>query len=475
MKKTPILLSTAALTINSLGAVVPVVAANTERTVSINNLLSDDPISGSSVSLLSAGTSRDVIFLNPEDQNPFFHLLSIDYKNNQMGIQVYEQDDWVIKRIIVAYRDYESGVTEDEADQQLSKLGVEDGAIWKTVWDYDANGVSDLYRYVTPKEDNKPVSLAENLTDIVYYAIEYGHKTGAEWQDNWWTRGKINYRDCTHSSIFDPETMICTEGDKGSYKVRMADYTEVEMPTEEIIAWDEEWNAILHKRYEDTRDELIGLRKYLYNVVKILDDTDFALDNLSITLPKTEGMEDYDEIMPEVTRLQELSRALREYYASLGSSGDTAELENLKQERDELKLEKEALESVKGQLDQENAELRQQIALLESADDRGLVESEVRQEKVEELTATTETKFVVIERENNDDMGSKGSNSKDMAENVDIDGDMNDVADTMEVPNLGDLEEGVKLNLWWILAAGVGLIAGIGLSLGCFKGSKSRK
>lgn len=209
--------------------------------------------------------------------------------------------------------------------------------------------------------------------------------------------------------------------------------------------------------------------------MKILDDADFALDNLSITLPKTEGMEDYDEIMPEVTRLQELSRALREYYASLGSSGDTAELENLKQERDELKLEKEALESAKGQLDQENAELRQQIALLESADNRDLVESEVRQEKVEELTATTETKFVVIERENNDDMGNKGSNSKDMAENVDIDGDMNDVADTMEVPNLGDLEEGVKLNLWWILAAGVGLIAGIGLSLGCFKGSRSRK
>lgn len=475
MKKTPILLSMAALTISSLGAVVPVVATNAGRTVSISNLLSNDPISGNSVSLLSADTSRDVIFLNPEDQNPFFHLLSIDYKNNQMGIQIYEQGDWVIKRIIVAYRDYESGVTEDEADQQLGKLGVEDDVIWKTVWDYDANGASDLYRYIIPKENNKPVSLNENLTDVVYYAIEYGHKTGAEWQDNWWTRGKISYRDCTHSSIFDPETMICTEGDKGSYKVRMADYTEVEMPTEEIITWDEEWNMVLHKRYEEVRDRLMELRDYLYNTAGILDGSDQTLDSLEITLPKTEGMEDYDEIMSEIARLQELSRTLREYYANLGNLGDKIELESLKQERDELKLEKEALEDARDQIEQENAELRRQIALLKNADNGGSVESETRQEKVEELTATTETKIVVIERENNDDMESKGSNSKEMAENTDVDGDMNDATDIMEVPNLGGLEEGVKLNLWWILAAGVGLIAGIGLSLGCFKGSKSQK
>ena len=108
-----------------------------------------------------------------------------------------------------------------------------------------------------------------------------------------------------------------------------------------------------------------------------------------------------------------------------------------------------------------------------SADNRDLVESEVRQEKVEELTATTETKFVVIERENN--TGTMESDYKEAEGNTDVDGDMNDVTDTMEVPNLGDLEEGAKLNLWWILAVGVGLIAGIGLILGYFKGSKSRK
>jgi len=477
VKKTPILLSTMVLTVSSLGATLPVVAADTNQLKDESGVLSNDPLSGDNLSLLPMNSSKDVIFLGGKEQNPFFHLLSVDYKNNQLGIRMYEQDDWRIKRVVLAYRNFEGGISEAEADQQLSTLGVTDSTAWKMLWDYDAKGVKDLYFYMAPKEGNKNIPLGENLTDIVYYAVEYGHKTDMGWQDNWWTRGKISYRNCVHSAIFDPETMICTEESDGSYSIKTAKYVMVAKPEEEVISWDEEWNAILRKRYGEARDQLANLRNYLYNTVTILDGADLSLGNLVVTLPKAEGMENRDEMVSDVARLQDLSRTLREYYANLGNSGNSAEkaeLEQLRQEADGLRLENESLATAKSQVEQENAGLRRQIAMLEeektdevagsaTTENVALSEPEANQERAEELVATTETKIVVVER-GKDETQNVEAQGKEVAEVQgvrDADEDTANIADTVTVPNLGDLEEETNLNRWWILAAGVGFLAGL--------------
>ena len=83
--------------------------------------------------------------------------------------------------------------------------------------------------------------------------------------------------------FFNPETMICTRESDGSYQVRKADYTKVDMPVEQIESWDEEWNAVLQERQQKVGEQLSELRDNLYNVLKILDGADEVLDGLKIT------------------------------------------------------------------------------------------------------------------------------------------------------------------------------------------------
>lgn len=484
MKKTPILLSTMIIASGGIGVALPTVIASADSGEYDNSIISSDPLTGENLSMFydDAGTDRASLTENVPDS--IFRFLSVNYRQNQMGIQIREKDDWLIRRVVVAYWDYENGVVEAEADANLSTLGVGDNAFWKTLWDYDAKGVSSTYQYVTPKDNGVKVYLKDNLTDIVYYAVEYGHKNGesGEWQDTWWERGKINYRNCVHSSVFDAETMVCMRESDGSYTVRLKDGTEVETPAEKTISWDEEWNAVQRQRHEDTMNQLTELRYNLYNIVKILDGADQTLAGLDITLPKAEGMEDRDEMIAENARLKDLSRTIREYYTGINNTTLREELEYLRQEKTDWLLEKVAIEEEKERIEQENADLRQEIAVLKQvetgengneSENEGGDEEKIKtetEEKVEELVATTETRIVTVERE------------KEAVENA-VKGagaEMEEVDDSteessIEAPNLGDFEDATKMNWWWVLIMGVGVLAVLGFGLGQMLKKDKRK
>lgn len=479
MKKTPILLSTMIMASGGLGITLPNVAAsgNLEGSDSAN-ALHTDPLTGENLLTLYANAGGDKTSVEENAIDTTFQFLSVDYKTNRIGIQINENEDWLIRRIVVAYWDYENGVTEVEADTNLETLGTENATIWKTLWDYDAKGLSSIYQYVVPKVNGTKIYLKDNLTDIVYYGVEYGHKTeDGEWQDTWWERGKINYRNCVHSAVFDSETMFCLRRNDGTFGVRMHDMTEVETPVEEVISWNEEWNEVQMQRYNEAASQLADLRYNLYNVLKILDGADQSLARLEVTLPKTEGMANRDEMVAGNARLQTLSQTIREYYLGMNSDAAREELELLKQEKTEWLLEKSTLEEDKSRIEQENVDLRQEIARLkqvadESKDDEDeegsqgtiVVDEKTEQveelttatEKVEELAAKTETKIVTIEREREepeedaviDEAGVEAENADEAAREEEV-----------VVPNLGALEKEAEMSWWWVVMTGMGILA----------------
>lgn len=482
MKKTPILLSTMIIASGGIGVTLPAMIANADSREYSNNVLSNDPLTGESLSMLSESAGRDRTSLTENAPDSIFRFLSVDYKQNQMGVRIMERDDWLIRRIVIAYWDYENGVTEVEADANLATLGVDDGVSWKTLWDYDAKGMPGIYQYATPKDNGVKVYLKDNLTDMVYYAVEYGHRAeeNGEWRDTWWERGKINYRNCVHSSVFDAETMVCMRESDGSYSVKLRDGTEVETPVEEIVSWNEEWNVVQDQRYRDAMNQLADLHYNLYNVVKILDGVDRTLARLDVTLPKAEGMKDRDVIMAENARLQDLSRTIREYYMGLNNATLQEELERLRQEKTDWLLEKAVIEEERGKVEQENADLRQEIAALKQVGDgdKGENEDEIgskieakSEEKVEELVATTEARIITVEREKetveNMAVGKNGLGTEETDEATQ--------GSAVEVPNLGDLEEETEMNWWWVLITGVGVLATLALGVGrMFKMNKRK-
>lgn len=481
MKKVPIVLSAVVLASSSVGMTLPT-ALNLERQGEIREtILTNDPLSGTNLGIVARDGQLGDISLKENDVSSNFQLLSVDYKQNQMGIQIFEREDWRIKRVVVAYRNYEGGITEVESDANLTKLGVANDSEWKVVWDYgDTRGIVDLYQYVAPEEDGISVKIEENLTDILYYAVEYGHRAadGEGWQDEWWMRGKINYRNCAHSSVFDKETMICMwEGD-GSYGVRTANYDIVEMPAETVISWDEEWNKVQRQRYMAAQERLMGLKDDLYNMLRILDGVDETLSGLEVTLPKSENMSNLEGLKAGNAQLQLLSKELREKYLGLGNTANQAELEKLRQEKVELLNEKTVLIEEKARIAQENAELKAQIEELErgneglgenvtdtetteviSGVDSGVaVEATEMTEMTRELVATTETRIVTVERET--------ETGVDMSEKVkdDARGSGDQEAETV-VPNLGDLERETKMSWQWVVIVGLGVLAMMGLGV----------
>lgn len=502
MRKTLFLLSTMILASGGIKNAMPVVTSTNEQgrvNEMAKTILNNDPISGNKLSLLAENGQNDEIFLTENDVNSKFNILSVDFKSNQIGVRIYEREGWQIKRVVMAYRNYEGGVTEAEADASLATLGEKDDEKWKGMWDYDAKGVPSLYHYMVPREDGKVVKIGENLTDVLYYAVEYGTKTsnnGTEWENEWWSRGKINYRNCVHSSVFDPETMICVNEGDGTYGVRTSDYDMIEMPVETVISWNEEWNAVQLQRYREMQERLGGLKNDLYNLLDVLDGVDKVLAGLEVTLPKSEGMDNLEMIKVGNTKLQELSKELREYFTNLdGGSAGEAEIKRLEREKEELltknntlTTEKKMLEDEMEQIKRENSELKVKIEELEKGDsegstniggsigsgcaeagdstgsvndgeeNKGVTNTVTVTERVRELVPVAETKVVTIEKE-----AEKKTNITEMENNeTSVHGQGN--ATELEVPNLGSVEDaegierGARMNWLWILIAGTGII-----------------
>lgn len=275
---------------------------------------------------------------------------------------------WGVKRIMIVARDYEKGVTSDEANTVALRLGVDENVGWGTVLVdrfYDEMGTSRGVKM-------EGGTLSKNLTNELYYAVQVGRQPNdTGWEDEYWIRGKINYRSCVHSKKFSNSSMYCARrvvDDKAMYlPMRNTGGVLVVQPgEEEIESWDVEWARIQAERLEKAKKAVTDLDYNLRQAVGIMDQNEAVLSGLSLTLPKEGGTEAQ---VTEVQRLQKVLEELRKYYVSLSSGVNQDEIDKLIKEKKDLESnlakaieEKEGIKSNLTEVNKKNEELELNLA-----------------------------------------------------------------------------------------------------------------
>ena len=222
--------------------------------------------------------------------------------HNYMSVELVPSETRALKRLVVAYYDYEQGVTEAEADAGLATLG-EDAAEWAVVI-YD-----EEYRF--GMEDHPLLNFGgfevwiegeftENKRDLLYYAAEFGEPElqedgTTEWQNTVWLRGKYDYRSCIHGPDFKPvlpnyigiPTCFARDGEDGKHIVTA---TRGGAVAEGILTWEEEWRQIQLERLREIVVEMGAWgTEWQEGAVRAMLE---RLKKLEVTLAVSTGVED---------------------------------------------------------------------------------------------------------------------------------------------------------------------------------------
>lgn len=308
------------------------------------------------------------------------------------------------QKLVVAYRDFENGVTEEEADMAARTLG-----------ESASTDLLTLVEAVQPAQGNtlKPLKgkkLTDNLTDIIYFAVQFGHENADKnLEDEYWVRGKLDYRNCIHSTVFEPENMLCTR-DTSTGVVQFLPATQngdwVTVPSDDqVITWETEWKKEVERR-------LAVMDEWLQHIKTELPDTDSTLylmgkelAQLQLSTSKLENMAEVDQKMLNLEQtLQEVRTMLgwmigecqQEIMNELQNSLSTAQnnlvmmqkqVETLKtqllQAKNEVELANDARQEAQAKLDQGYRALEE--AQIELA--RVVAESQNLQKCIQELEA----------------------------------------------------------------------------------------
>lgn len=416
MKKLPILLTGAVLVTSTLTSGVPNMYALADKTEEIN-----------------------AVVANIND--PFMNISKIDPVNRMIEVTA-GYGDWWVRRVILVYRDYEYAVTEEKADAALATLGEGDDS-W-AIKLLDRNDSTYEMQHPNISLTLLKGEITGNLTNELYYAVQYGHKVKRDdgeidWEDVAWSRGKVNYRSCAHSSIFDKETMACERvvnaDNTISYKIVMANNSPmVTTPpeNEEIMDWYQEWGLVLNEDCTTVMRAVAALKKTLQDGEKILDQNDELLEkvrrNVGVVNPAlnlgrrvNSAQESINELRKfyeitdtstleqriiklesEITEKDSKISILENKNQEIKSKADGLEVENnrLKTENDALKAENEALEAELSALKVRNQDLLK----------------EIDEQKVENLALLTEKQVMETEKSNimaiNDDLSKQNENLK---------------------------------------------------------------
>ena len=222
--------------------------------------------------------------------------------HNYMSVELVPSETRALKRLVVAYYDYEQGVTEAEADAGLVTLG-EDAAEWAVVI-YD-----EEYRF--GMEDHPLLNFGgfevwiegeftENKRDLLYYAAEFGEPElqedgTTEWKNTVWLRGKYDYRSCIHGPDFKPvlpnyigiPTCFARDGEDGKHIVTA---TRGGAVAEGILTWEEEWRQIQLERLREIVVEMGAWgTEWQEGAVRAMLE---RLKKLEVTLAVSTGVED---------------------------------------------------------------------------------------------------------------------------------------------------------------------------------------
>lgn len=253
--------------------------------------------------------------------------------HNYMSVELVPSETRALRRLVVAYYDYEQGVTEAEADAGLATLG-EDAAEWAVVI-YD-----EEYRF--GMEDHPLLNFGgfevwiegeftENKRDLLYYAAEFGEPElqedgTTEWQNTVWLRGKYDYRSCIHGPDFKPvlpnyigiPTCFARDGEGGKHIVTATRDGEV---AEGILTWEEEWRQIQLERLQEMVVEMgTWGTEWQEEAVRAMLE---RLKKLEVTLTASTGVEDL--LVVERALTEQLEGWLAEIEGEVeGEDGDGA-------------------------------------------------------------------------------------------------------------------------------------------------------
>ena len=242
------------------------------------------------------------LLLEANTISPDLRIPNLYPMHNYMEIELVPSETRALKRLVVAYYDYERGVTEAEADAGLATLG-EDAAEWAVVF-YD-----EEYRFGEFDHPLLNVSgfevwiegeFTENKRDLLYYAAEFGEPKLQEdgstaWENTVWLRGKYDYRSCIHGPDFKPvlpnyigiPTCSARDVEDGKYIVTATRGGEV---AEGILTWEEEWRQIQLERLREMVAEMgTWETEWQEEAVRAMLE---RLKKLEVTLAVSTGVED---------------------------------------------------------------------------------------------------------------------------------------------------------------------------------------
>lgn len=431
MKKTPILLSTLALATGVSGI--------TNAALSLV-----PPVSALEVATTDVDQYHDVYVDDLYEMNQYFRINELDFQKNRIVYDVrgnYTLIGVRAQRALIVMRDYEAGVTEAEANERSKTLGVSDEGWYQTL-------VNNKTVAATNYAPIKDYDLKNNLSDVLYFAIQFGELTTDEngkkvLQNEYWVRGKVDYRKCIHSDLFDAETMVCAMRINNNAKTAVLAAIEngewVMFPEDErVITWEEEWKLAL-------KDKIAGLNTQLKHMDTQLSSVDKTLIQVATTIKnmqKSMGeLKDTQELEQGLTQLQallkqvqkthdwmigaeqkkvmdNLQETLNDALAEIErlkqqSTGDMGEVSSVQKELVRLQAEIQALQA---KLTEANSQLGQEKANTESAKQ----ELEQIEIKMKKILVEKEENMQKLQILTNDKMALEQENTKLKQENVDL-------------------------------------------------------
>lgn len=379
MKKTPLILS--ALSMVGIGSVLASPVRGSEGVPAPLALMS--PISmkevtdTNSIGMLTAQATAypDINLAEANVNNGLVEISSL--RPNDLGINVEQltlREDWRIQRIVLYYRDFENGVTEEMADQKFVSLGVEDASDW---------GIKVVDREMSSDRAAPSIILRadygtfdKNMTDQIYYAVKLaklitddnGKKVWSETESQW-ARGKLDYRSCMHSAVYQKGQTTCPKRTNSvtgkSYYGAYVESTGAKSSEDEaVITWEEEWRQTQTKRAEETYEKMNTLAYNLLHAEDLIEGATQTLTHIDQALEEVGDEDGLIEYRVRVTR--NLIEQLKGQYASLNVTANEAELKALQEEKVKLQAESADLQTRNSNLQTQNTDLQAKIVQLKA-------------------------------------------------------------------------------------------------------------
>lgn len=276
MKKIPVLLL--ALTMASMGSVMP-----TNQAVATNEIVGE----------MSA---------NAYDKRVKFVSINPVKGSYDVYLEAGYMSGYAVKEMYVATFNY-TKVTMAEADEIAKTLGEEASTSWKSSGVYRNYDSISATGFATDGMFTK--GLMSNYPDVLYYAVKFVDKTSAGGEDIW-VRGKLDYRACVHSKMFNAETgTVCYAKEKdGMYDFGLSGGWGDE-GNEDILSWDDELTGLARAELETTIQKLENLELLKEQGQKISEyDVTLVRDELARALVKITALGRIEETSGDVSSLE---------------------------------------------------------------------------------------------------------------------------------------------------------------------------